>query len=105
MKANPILFMGFGHFFHVKRPFYPVVKKNQGWCAMAKINETKIYAELENLATLLDPQKTFDVGPESLDNVVQWLRINIKYLQYDLEATRREVQFLGGCLRKKIDGE
>jgi len=72
---------------------------------MAKINETKLYAELENLATLLDPQKTFDVGPESLDNVVQWLRINIKYLQYDLEATRREVQFLSGVLRKKIDGE
>jgi len=33
-----------------------------------------------------------------------WLRINIKYMVYDLEATRREVQFLSGCLRKKIDG-
>jgi len=69
------------------------------------MDEKQIYTELENLSSLLDPQKTFDVGPSSVENVLIWLRINIKYMVYDLEATRREVQFLSGCLRKKIDGE
>jgi len=69
------------------------------------MDEKHIYTELENLASLLDPQKNFDVGPATIENVLTWLRINIKYLQYDVEATHREVQFLSGCLRKKIDGE
>lgn len=71
---------------------------------MKTMDEKQIYTELENLAHLVDPDLSFKIqGPEDLVPLFLWLRINVKYLKFDLEATRREVKFLGGRLKKEVD--
>ncbi len=41
-----------------------------------------------------------DAGPTSVDDALNALRLQIKYLVFDLEATRRENHYL----RKMLDG-
>lgn len=41
-----------------------------------------------------------DAGPSSVDDALNALRLQVKYLVFDLEATRRENHYL----RKMLDG-
>ncbi len=54
------------------------------------MTDKKIKSEVVGLIELFDGPAPIGVGYKDLDEMLQYLRVKIKYALFDIEATRRE---------------